>query len=118
MAILNLFYLVSGLKLNLHKSNLYGIGLPFHRVEDMTGITGCSPACIPFSYLGLPVWANMNRGVNWNPVTQRFQKRLANWKVNLLSMGGRLALIKSILNNISIYYMCVFKMLEYVNSKL
>lgn len=60
----------------------------------------------------------MNRDVNWNPVIQRFQKRLINWTVNFLSVGGRLMLIKSILNNISIYYMFVFKMSEYVNSML
>ncbi|XP_023730233.1 uncharacterized protein LOC111877965 [Lactuca sativa] len=88
VAALNYFYLVSSLKLNLHKSNLYGIDLPFQRVEEMAGIIGCDLACIPFSYLGLPVEANMNHVVNWNPIIQRLQKRLANRKMNLLSVGG------------------------------
>lgn len=52
----------------------------------------------------------MNRVVNWKMVIQKFEKRLANWKVNLLFVGGRLTLIKSIINTLGIYYMSMFKM--------
>lgn len=118
VAITNCFYLVSDLNLNLNKSYFYRIRLPFHCVEEMVGITGYDPACIPFSYLGLSVGANMSRSVNVNLVIHKFHKKLASWKVNLLSVGGRLTLIKSILNSIGIYYMFVFKMPEHVNFAL
>ncbi|XP_023746231.1 uncharacterized protein LOC111894390 [Lactuca sativa] len=73
------------LNLNLNKSYFYRIRLPFHCVEEMVGITGYDPACIPFSYLGLPFGANMNRGVNWNPVIQSETKREIPWvKRNLV----------------------------------
>lgn len=50
----------------------------------MDVITRCVPTNMPFSYLGLPVGAYMNHIVNWNMMIQKFEKRLANWKVNLL----------------------------------
>lgn len=40
---------------------------------------------------------------------QNFKKRLANWKVNLLSSGGRLTLIRSTLGSLAIYYFSIFK---------
>ncbi|GJR76425.1 RNA-directed DNA polymerase, eukaryota, reverse transcriptase zinc-binding domain protein [Tanacetum coccineum] len=54
--ILNIFYIASGLKINIHKSNVYGIGM----------------------------------------LIDQFKARLSGWKANLLSVGGRLTLIKSV----------------------
>ncbi|GKB50655.1 hypothetical protein Tco_0901408 [Tanacetum coccineum] len=35
ICILNIFYLASGLKINISKSNLYGVGVSFEEIEDM-----------------------------------------------------------------------------------
>ena len=61
VCILHCFYLVSGLKLNLVKSNLLGVGVPFEEVEGMTSVVGCRASKFPFTYLGLPVGENMTR---------------------------------------------------------
>ncbi|GJU48131.1 RNA-directed DNA polymerase, eukaryota, reverse transcriptase zinc-binding domain protein [Tanacetum coccineum] len=71
ITILNCFYLVSGLRLNLSKSNLHGIGVTSHEVSRLANITGCAAARIPFRYLGLPVGSNMGRIQNWNEMIQR-----------------------------------------------
>ncbi|XP_071740704.1 uncharacterized protein [Rutidosis leptorrhynchoides] len=42
LLILNRFYLESGLKINLHKSNLIGIGVSQDEVELMSTCTGCT----------------------------------------------------------------------------
>ncbi|GKC21915.1 RNA-directed DNA polymerase, eukaryota, reverse transcriptase zinc-binding domain protein [Tanacetum coccineum] len=41
-SILDCFHLVSGLKINYHKSNLFGVGVPFDEVISMALITGCN----------------------------------------------------------------------------
>ncbi|GJZ63126.1 RNA-directed DNA polymerase, eukaryota, reverse transcriptase zinc-binding domain protein [Tanacetum coccineum] len=42
----------------------------------------------------------------------RFKARLPGWNANLLSVGGRLTLIKSVLGSLGIYYFSLFKALE------
>ncbi|GKC12361.1 RNA-directed DNA polymerase, eukaryota, reverse transcriptase zinc-binding domain protein [Tanacetum coccineum] len=76
--------------------------------------TGCSASNLPFSYLGLPIGSNMNRISNWNSLIDRFKNRLSGWKANMLSSGGRLTLIKSVLGSLGIYYFSIFKVPEAV----
>ncbi|GKA50964.1 putative RNA-directed DNA polymerase, eukaryota, reverse transcriptase zinc-binding domain protein [Tanacetum coccineum] len=112
--ILNVFYLASGLKINISKSNLYGVGVSSDDIESMAAGTGCSASNLPFSYLGLPIGLNMNRIANWNSLIERFKFRLSGWKANMLSSGGCLTLIKSVLGSLDIYYFSIFKVPEAV----
>ena len=78
-------------------------------VNVMARVTGCAAGNLPFIYLGLPVGSKMNRISHWQGFVDRFQTKLSSWKASLLSIGGRLTLIKSILGSIGIYYMSIFK---------
>nr|GEZ50399.1 GDSL esterase/lipase At3g48460-like [Tanacetum cinerariifolium] len=89
----------SGLKINIHKSN-YGIGVSIEKVSIMAYSIGCAPGSLPFTYLGLPISSNMNLISNWQPLIDRFQSRLSSWKANMLSIGGRLTLIKAVLDSL------------------
>lgn len=54
LAILKCFDLVSGLKLNLDKTKLFGVGVQMASVSSLTTALGRSAASLPFTYLGLP----------------------------------------------------------------
>ncbi|GKE46407.1 RNA-directed DNA polymerase, eukaryota [Tanacetum coccineum] len=110
--ILDCFYLVSGLHINLHKSKLYGVGTALEDVEQCSGAIGCSDASLPFTYLGLPIGSNMNRRDNWDELILKVQKKLMNWKIMLLSIRGRLTLLKPVLGSLDIYFMSLFKCLR------
>ncbi|GJT65994.1 hypothetical protein Tco_1017474 [Tanacetum coccineum] len=88
IVILDCFFLISGLKINLYKSKLYGVGVPMQDIENRAVITRCSSATIPFKYLGLPVGNNMNRSSNWENMIQKVKKKLGTWKIceNLSTM--------------------------------
>ncbi|GKC99216.1 putative RNA-directed DNA polymerase, eukaryota, reverse transcriptase zinc-binding domain protein [Tanacetum coccineum] len=58
--VLQVFCLTSGLKLNISKSHVYGLGVSSNDIEDMARDTGCITGNIPFSYLGLLIGSNMN----------------------------------------------------------
>ncbi|GJX53627.1 hypothetical protein Tco_0281996 [Tanacetum coccineum] len=46
---------VSGLKVNLTKSRLYGVGVNSREVSNMLSWMRCSIGELPFTYLGLPI---------------------------------------------------------------
>ncbi|GJR67536.1 GTPase-activating protein GYP7-like protein isoform X1 [Tanacetum coccineum] len=50
-------------------------------------------------YSGSP-WFNMKSIASWKTLVDRFHMRLSSWKANLLSIGGRLTLIKSVLGSL------------------
>ncbi|GKB63819.1 hypothetical protein Tco_0920005 [Tanacetum coccineum] len=69
-------------------------------IVSMAACTGYKAGSFPFSYLGLPIGSNMSRIANWQILIDRFKARLSGWKSNLLSIGGRLTLIKSVLRSL------------------
>ncbi|GKE22393.1 putative RNA-directed DNA polymerase, eukaryota, reverse transcriptase zinc-binding domain protein, partial [Tanacetum coccineum] len=68
LRMLRCFYLVSGLKINVHKSNILGVYVPIQDAEVMAKSVGCGVASFPLKYLGVPVGCNMSRCANWNPI--------------------------------------------------
>nr|GFC30000.1 RNA-directed DNA polymerase, eukaryota [Tanacetum cinerariifolium] len=53
--------------------------------------------------------ASMSRITSWDDVISKVSSRLSKWKLNLLSIGGRLSLLKSVLTSIPLYHMSIFK---------
>ncbi|GJZ29353.1 RNA-directed DNA polymerase, eukaryota [Tanacetum coccineum] len=86
MQILSCFSLSSGLKINIMKSHLLGVGVPR---EDVT-IAARSLGCL-------------------DSVIGKLNSRLSKWKRNTLSIGGRLTLLKSVLGSTPIYTMSLYK---------
>ncbi|GJX17411.1 hypothetical protein Tco_0218243, partial [Tanacetum coccineum] len=58
ISILHDFYLALGLKVNTHKSNVFGIGVSSKEVSYLARGTGCTTGIFPFTYLGLPIGSN------------------------------------------------------------
>ncbi|GJY27504.1 RNA-directed DNA polymerase, eukaryota, reverse transcriptase zinc-binding domain protein, partial [Tanacetum coccineum] len=116
--LLNVFYLASGLRININKSNVYGIRVSNNDIEGMAWITGCSAGSFPLTYLGLPIGSSIKRLTHWQSLVDKFKARLSRWKAKLLSIGGRSTLVKAILGSVGIYYMSNFKVLETMFSSL
>lgn len=109
ICLLKCFEKASGLKINFKKSNLYGVGVLQSEVEDMARVLNCKPGKIPFIYLGLPVGGNMGRIDNWKPVVEKVRNKLTRWKAKVMSFGGRLTLVRSVLGSIPLYYFSLFR---------
>lgn len=71
-------------------------------------------ASYPLKYLGLLIRASSFRTSIWNPVITKINSRLASWKGRHLSLGGRICLLKSVLQNLLIYYPSIFLILKMV----
>ncbi|MFS8032494.1 putative RNA-directed DNA polymerase [Helianthus anomalus] len=116
--ILRCFYLVSGLKINLAKCSIFGVGVGSDEVGEMANVFRCKAGRIPFKHLGLQIGANMNLLKSWKPVLQTFQNRLSIWKAKTLSVRGRVTLIKSVVNALPTYYFTLYKAPESVINAL
>ncbi|KAL5569671.1 hypothetical protein UlMin_026246, partial [Ulmus minor] len=108
--ILKFFSMCSGLKINMNKSSLAGIHMEDEEVMALAVVVGCEKGSWPMKYLGLPLGGNPNSTEFWNPVIEKVGKRLDGWKKAVLSKGGRLTMIQSVLSSIPIYFMSLFKL--------
>nr|XP_023915883.1 uncharacterized protein LOC112027445 [Quercus suber] len=75
-AILARFEEVSGLRINLGKSQLVPVG-GVHNLEALVGLLGCGQSSLPLKYLGLPLGAKYKDLSVWNPILERMERRLA-----------------------------------------
>ncbi|RVW43589.1 LINE-1 reverse transcriptase-like [Vitis vinifera] len=107
--ILAWFEAASGLRINLAKSELIPIG-EVKEIEEMTMELGCKVRTLPSVYLGLPLGAHHKAISMWDGVEERMRRRLALWKRQYISKGGRITLIKSTLASIPIYQLSLFRM--------
>nr|GEZ82569.1 hypothetical protein [Tanacetum cinerariifolium] len=92
-SMLRCFFLISGQKINIGKSNVLGVGVSYEEISQMARIIGCGVSKLPFKSLGVP-------------------------KARLFSVGGRLSLIKAVLGNLPIYFMSIYSMPVFIRSKL
>lgn len=63
-------------------------------------------------------WGKYEQVNNWNGIIDIFEKRLASWKAHTLSIGGRVVLIKAVLESLPVYYLSIFKVPSMVGEKL
>ena len=107
----------SGLRINLAKSELIAIG-EVEDIEEMAVELGCKVRALPSVYLWLPLGAHHKAMSMWDGVEERMRRRLALWKRQYLSKGGRITLIKSTLASIPIYQLSFFRMPKLVARRL
>ena len=96
------FEVISGLRINLDKSEILSIG----RVENLEVLAlevGCKVGRLSTSYLGLPLGANHKSVAVWNGMEERFRKRLAMWERQFISKGGIITPIRSTLSSLCPY---------------
>ncbi|GKC80994.1 hypothetical protein Tco_1136711 [Tanacetum coccineum] len=63
--VLKCFFLAPGLKINLHKSKLMGIGIPQEEVRSAAASIGYSTFVAPFNFLDVKVGGLMSRRSSW-----------------------------------------------------
>ncbi|XVF12569.1 hypothetical protein REPUB_Repub08aG0130000 [Reevesia pubescens] len=88
---------------------MFGIGVDSGLLNRWADEISCKISSFPSIYLGLPFGVKSNSLAIWRPVIEKFKSRLADWKVKFLSLGGRIALLKSIFASLPLFYLSLFK---------
>ncbi|WJZ93749.1 hypothetical protein VitviT2T_012666 [Vitis vinifera] len=115
--ILAWFEAASGLRINLAKSELIPVG-EVEEIEEMAVELGCRVGSLPNVYLGLPLGVPHKASSMWDGVEEKMRRRLALWKRQYISKGGRVTLIKSTLASMPIYQLSLFRMTKMVARRL
>jgi hypothetical protein len=102
------FEQLSGLKINFHKSE---ISTTVRLGKEFSQIFGCDKGTLPFRYLGIPMHHRNHRNSYWKLEEERFQNKLSVWNGNMLSVGGQLILVISILSNLPMFVFSFFRFL-------
>ena len=71
---------------------------------------GCRVGQLPTVYLGLPLGVPNKAAYGWDGVEEKMRRRLALWKSQYISKGGRITLIKSSMVSMPVYQMSLFRM--------
>lgn len=71
--------------------------------------TGLSPTPLPIKYLGVPLFKGRAKLEYFLELEANFNKRISGWKGCLLSFGGKLTLIKSVLTALPIHSLSIIK---------
>jgi len=116
--ILNCFELASGLKVNFLKSSIGGVGVDAFTIRCFAKMLNCDVMKYLFKYLGMPVGGCHKKEAFWDGVVEKIKERLGRWKGRIISMAGRIFLIKSVLSAIPLFYMSLFKIPVIVVKKI
>lgn len=98
------FEWLSGLKINFHKSEVFGFGFP-QELEELANMLNCRLGELPMKYLGIPISDRHLDITAFNDIYNKMRKRLDPWKGKNLTSRGRLTLTDSCLSSLPMYIM-------------
>jgi hypothetical protein len=101
---LDIYAKLSGLRVNLNKSELLVTMAEEHEVQQLAQILECRASTFPIKYLGLPLSNKKLTKEHYRCLIQKIRNRFPGWKAPLLSPGGRLTLVNSTLTFMPILF--------------
>jgi len=112
---------VSNQLINRDKSHFM---IPVDSPQDITDIikaeTGFTQKDSPINYLGCPLYIGGQRIIYYSQLVDKVAKRISGWQSRLLNFGGRLILVKHVLQSIPIHTMAAISppktTLQYIKS--
>jgi len=76
-AVLVLFEVMSGLKVNFHKSMLVGVNVKDSWLNEAAYVLNCRVGIVHFMYLGLPIGGDPRQLLFWEPGVSHIKHRLS-----------------------------------------
>jgi hypothetical protein len=99
---------VSGQIINNSKSRFYTGAMSVVREQMLGDLLGFGAGSIPFNYLGCPVFKGKPKYIYFLAISDKIKMKLASWKGSLLSIMGRVQLVKSIIHGMLLFSFHVY----------
>jgi hypothetical protein len=116
-ALLQTFGDSTGLKVNYNKSVMVPINVQEDRLQHLARTFGCDRGTLPFTYLGLPIGLTKPKVIDFSPLVNRCERRLAATS-SFLNQAGRLQLTNSVFSAFPTFCMSTFAIHNSVISQI
>jgi hypothetical protein len=111
------FEALTGIKINLSKTEMIPMNLDSVEVTRLAATIGCKLSTFSLKYLGVPLSDNKLKLANWQGIIDKVQNKTQSWKDSLLSIGGRFTLLDSVLSATPLYILSLYKLPVKVKKK-
>ena len=98
----------AGQVINARKSTIFAGGITRGRLQNTLDLFGFEVGILPFNYLGVPIFKGRPKVSSLQPIADRVKAKLAAWKASLLSIAGRVQLIKSVIFSMLTHSMSIY----------
>jgi hypothetical protein len=98
----------SGQHVNPNKSFIFAGSVAHSRLNSIADSLGFNVGSLPFDYLGVPIFKGKPKKIHLQPIADKVKSKLAGWKASLLSMAGRVQLIKSVIQGMLVHSFSVY----------
>jgi len=69
---------------------------------------GFNIGTLPFTYLGVPIFKGKPKYAYFQPIADKIKNKLSAWKASLLSIVGRVLLIKSVIQGMLVHCITIY----------
>lgn len=111
---------VSGQVINNAKSRFYIGSMSVSRTTMIADLLGFSVGAVLFMYLGCPIFQGKPKVIHFRSITDNIKNKLATWKGSVLSIMGRVQLVKSFVHGMLVYsfhiYLWPKRLLRFLDS--
>ncbi|XP_019447270.1 PREDICTED: uncharacterized protein LOC109350495 [Lupinus angustifolius] len=88
---------------NAAKSKFYSTNSSQRKIASIAQVLGFSSGSLPLNYLGVPIFLGKPRRIHLQRIADKITNKLATWKGMLLSIMGRIELVRSVIQSMLLY---------------
>ncbi|KAK2388551.1 hypothetical protein QL285_062226 [Trifolium repens] len=102
------YALESGQVVSSSKSTIIAGSITPRRLNLIVQLMNFKLGSLPFDYLGVPIFKGKPTTLHLQPVADKIKQKLSAWKASLLSIAGRVQLVKSVVQSMLIYSISIY----------
>jgi hypothetical protein len=102
------YALQSGQKINTAKSTIYSGSITQGRLNLIVNLLNFQIGYLPFNYLGIPIFRGKPKVCWFQSIADKIHAKLSAWKASLLSMAGRVPLVRAVIHSMLIYSITIY----------
>ena len=98
----------SGQFVNPQKSSIFAGSISNARLNQISNFIGFNIGNLPFTYLGVPIFKGKPKTAYFLPIADKIKTKFSAWKASLLSIAGRVQLIRSVIQSMLLHSILIY----------